>query len=62
MNANLIVIDNFYSDADTVRKFALSQSFDRTGNYPGGRTKNFIDNTLICLILNPKYQHCSPIH
>jgi len=37
------VIDNFYDDVDTVREFALSQSFNRTGNYPGKRTENFID-------------------
>ena len=42
MNANLIVIDNFYGDPDAVRKFALNQSFDRFGNYPGARTKNFL--------------------
>ena len=46
MNVNLIVIDNFYSDADTVRKFALEQSFYRYGNYPGGRTKNFLEEDL----------------
>ena len=46
MNASLIVIDDFYDDVDSVRKFALEQSFHRYGNYPGGRTKNFFEDGL----------------
>jgi len=61
MNANLIVIDNFYSDADTVRDFALSQSFDRTGNYPGSRTKNFIDSTLKTVLQNILYSYSGDV-
>ena len=30
-----IIVENFYKDADEVRKFALSQEFGSTGNYPG---------------------------
>lgn len=41
MNLNLLVIDNFYSDPDGVRKFALQQEFSVKGNFPGCRTKSF---------------------
>jgi hypothetical protein len=41
MRLNLIIVDDFYSDPDAVRKFALSQDFSVKGNYPGARTKPF---------------------
>ena len=41
MNVSLIIIDNFYSNADAVREFALKQDFNVKGNYPGARTKSF---------------------
>lgn len=41
MNLNLLVIDNFYADPDSVRNFALSQEFSVKGNFPGMRTKSF---------------------
>jgi hypothetical protein len=41
MNVNLIIIDDFYSDPDSVRNFALQQEFCVRGNYPGVRTKSF---------------------
>lgn len=44
MRTNLIVIDNFYANPDEVRAFALSQTFDVKGNYPGLRTKSFIND------------------
>lgn len=36
-----ICVDDFYSDPDSIRKFALSQEFkpDPTGRWPGKRTK-----------------------
>ena len=39
MQISSYVIDNFYSDVDEVRKFALEQDFSVRGNYPGPRTK-----------------------
>lgn len=42
MNLNLIIIDNFYSNPDSVREYALSQPFDVKGNYPGNRTKPYL--------------------
>ena len=45
MKTNLIVVDEFYNNVDDVRKFALSQQFDVTGNYPGVRTQNFINDS-----------------
>ena len=35
---NLAIIDNFYSNPDQVRSYALSQEFNVLGNYPGRRT------------------------
>tara|TARA_B110001454_G_C12684677_1_gene419642 strand:+ start:464 stop:1138 length:675 start_codon:yes stop_codon:yes gene_type:complete len=40
------VIDNFYSDPDTIRKFALEQEFPVRGNYPGRRTPSFANDEL----------------
>ena len=42
MRTNIIVVDDFYSDVDEVRKLALSQKFDVKGNFPGLRTKEFL--------------------
>lgn len=42
MNLELMIIDNFYTDPDVVRQYALSQPFDQTGNYPGVRTKPYL--------------------
>lgn len=42
MNLELMIIDNFYSNPDNVRAFALSQEFTVTGNYPGLRTKPYL--------------------
>jgi len=42
----VIVIDNFYSNVDDVRTFALSQSFEVRGNYPGSRTLSFANENL----------------
>lgn len=39
---DLIICDNFYSNVDEVRAYALEQDFDVEGNYPGHRTKSFL--------------------
>ena len=44
MKSELIIIDDFYDNPDDVRNFALSQRFDVVGNYPGKRTKNFLND------------------
>jgi hypothetical protein len=53
---DLVVIDDFYKDPMAVRNFALSQTFDISGNFPGMRTISFtnteIHNTLQ-EVLNP---------
>lgn len=46
MRTNVIITDNFYGDPDSVRKFALSQIFDVKGNYPGARTRSFLNAEL----------------
>lgn len=38
MRTNLIVVDEFYTNVDEVRNYALSMPFDVLGNYPGKRT------------------------
>lgn len=43
MKTNVIIVDNFYSNPDGVRSFALQQTFDVTGNYPGKRTKTCLN-------------------
>lgn len=45
MNVNLIVADDFYYDPDGIRRFALSQEFAVSGNYPGLRTKSFLNDS-----------------
>jgi len=42
MRTNVIIVDDFYTNPDAVREFALNQAFDVTGNYPGFRTKSFL--------------------
>lgn len=44
MQTSLIIVDNFYNNVDDVRQFALSLPFDVTGNYPGRRTKTYIND------------------
>lgn len=42
MNLELMIIDNFYTDPDAVRAYALRQEFNVKGNYPGARTKPYL--------------------
>lgn len=42
MKTNLIIIDDFYSNPESVRSFALQQEFEVQGNFPGLRTKSFL--------------------
>lgn len=50
MRTNMIVIDGFYSNVDEVRDFALRQQYDVIGNYPGRRTKSFLNQSMKELI------------
>lgn len=45
MKTNIIVVDNFYSNADGVRSFALTQTYNVAGNFPGKRTKTFLNQS-----------------
>ena len=40
MHTSAIIIDNFYSDPELERDYALSLDYNREGNYPGMRTDN----------------------
>lgn len=56
MRTNVIITDDFYTNPNEVRKYALSLPFDQTGNYPGARTKaclNQSTKTVIQHILQP---------
>ena len=46
MRFNTLTIDNFYTNPDEVREFALKQEFMVRGNYPGQRTKSFLTDSL----------------
>lgn len=46
MRVNTLIIDDFYSNVDEVREFALSQEFGVKGNYPGNRTQSFANEYL----------------
>jgi hypothetical protein len=43
---DLIIVDNFYRNVDEVREFALQQDFNVDGNYPGHRTKSFMNQSI----------------
>lgn len=43
MKINMIITDDFYSNPDSVRDFALQQEFAVRGNFPGMRTKSFLN-------------------
>jgi hypothetical protein len=44
MRTNVIITDDFYSNPDSVREFALQQEFKIRGNFPGMRTTSFIND------------------
>lgn len=44
MQITSITTDNFYNNPNDVRAFALAQPFDVRGNYPGARTKSFLND------------------
>lgn len=46
MKTKLIIVDDFYSNPDGVRSFALSLPFEVSGNYPGLRTKPYLPDDL----------------
>ena len=50
MEVNAYIVDNFYSDVDEVREFALQQDFGVRGNYPGQRTIPFLNESITSTI------------
>ena len=46
MRVNTLIIDDFYSNPEEVREFALSQDFNVDGNYPGHRTISFLTDDI----------------
>ena len=55
MKVKLIITDDFYSNPDSVRAYALSQPFEVKGNYPGMRTKPYLPEDLKQAIQNIVY-------
>lgn len=55
MRTELIIVDDFYTDPLSVRNLALSQPFETYGNYPGARTKPFIDPSIISALESVVY-------
>jgi len=45
MKVQCLIVDDFYSNVDEVRNFALQQDFSVNGNYPGHRTASFITDS-----------------
>ena len=52
MQISAYIIDDFYSDVDSVREFALQQDFSVRGNYPGPRTIPFLNDSIKSTIQN----------
>lgn len=46
MRVESLSIADFYSNPDEVREFILTQEFDYKGNYPGWRTKSYLDDSI----------------
>lgn len=46
MQTNVIIVDEFYNNVDSVREYALAQPFDLKGNFPGARTKPYLPDDL----------------
>jgi hypothetical protein len=46
MRVDSIVLSDFYNNVDEVRDFILTQDFNVKGNYPGNRTKSFLDENI----------------
>ncbi len=46
MRFNSLTIDDIYSNPMEVREFALKQDFAVRGNYPGMRTKSFLNDSI----------------
>lgn len=56
MRTSLLIVDNFYLDPDKVRETALNAEFSVSGNYPGMRTKSFLNQPIkdmIQLLIEP---------
>ena len=47
MLVNSFIIDDFYDNPEEVREFALEQDFNVSGNYPGMRTKPFLNDDIV---------------
>jgi hypothetical protein len=52
MRTNVIITEDFYYNVDELRQFALAQDFKVRGNWPGLRTKSFLNDSIKEIIQN----------
>lgn len=55
MRTTVIITDDFYSNPDNVRAYALSQKFEVKGNYPGMRSAPYFPDDVKACIQNIVY-------
>lgn len=61
MIVNVIIADEFYSNADNVRAFALEQEFNVSGNWPGLRTQSHLTVDTKIAIQNLLFPHAGQV-
>lgn len=61
MSVSVIIIDDFYNNALEVRKFALSQEFNITGNWPGNRSQSFLTSDTKVAIEKLLFSHAGKV-
>ena len=61
METNIIVVDNFLNNPHEARAFALEQDFKEAGNYPGHRTAEDRNQSVMDTIANILRPHAGEI-
>tara|TARA_R100000005_G_scaffold58479_1_gene29524 strand:+ start:250 stop:825 length:576 start_codon:yes stop_codon:yes gene_type:complete len=61
MRTNLLIVDNFYRDPNTIRDIALSSNFQVKGNYPGRRTRSYASDDVKQVIQTLLLPHAGKI-
>ena len=61
MRTNLVVVDDFYSNPDGVRQFALQQEFKQRETFPGPRTQSFINDDVKTTIQNIIFNYAGKV-
>lgn len=61
MQTNVIIVDDFLTNPDEVREYALSLEFTESGNYPGKRTERDYNESVINTISDILRPHAGEI-